>query len=124
AKLIAVEGASQVCSGGIVCYDTKVKQEVLGVSANTIQSKGTVSEACALEMAAKVRDRLGANIGISFTGVAGRESIEGQRSGAGYIAICTDEEQIVDKCSVQVDRSSNRKRATLKGFELLFNYIK
>ncbi|HLR40444.1 MAG TPA: competence/damage-inducible protein A [Virgibacillus sp.] len=124
AKLVAVEGASQVCSGGIVCYDTKVKQDVLGVSANTIQSKGTVSEACALEMAAKVRDRLGANIGISFTGVAGLESIEGQPSGTVYIAICTDEEQKVEKFSFQGDRNSNRKRATLKGFELLFNYMK
>src|SRR5699024_11936416 len=85
-------------------------------------SKGTVSEACALEMAAKVRDRLGANIGISFTGVAGLESIEGQPSGTVYIAICTDEEQKVEKFSFQGDRNSNRKRATLKGFELLFNY--
>src|SRR5699024_8324189 len=81
-------------------------------------------EACALEMAAKVRDRLGANIGISFTGVAGLESIEGQPSGTVYIAICTDEEQKVEKFSFQGDRYSNRNIATLKGFDLLFNYMK
>lgn len=124
AKLVAVEGASEVCSGGIVCYDTKVKQDVLGVSATTIRSKGTVSEACAIEMAVKVRDKLGANIGISFTGIAGPGSIEGQPSGTVYIAICTDEKQMVEKFSFQGDRNANRRRATLKGFELLFNYLK
>src|SRR5699024_3305469 len=124
AKLIAVEGASQVCSGGIVCYDTKVKEEGLGVSANTIQSKGTVSEACALDMGAQVRDRVGAGLGVSGPGVAGREAIEEQPSGTVYIAVCTGEEEKVEECSFQGDRNSNRRIATLKGFEFLFNYMK
>lgn len=124
-RLIAVEGASQVCRGGIVCYDAHVKQQVLGVSSNTIQSKGTVSEECALEMATNVYKRLDSNIGIAFTGVAGPGSIDGQAAGTVYIAICTDEgRKKVEKFYFQGDRNTNRKKAVVKGFELLFNFIK
>ncbi|UJL47996.1 competence/damage-inducible protein A [Virgibacillus sp. NKC19-16] len=124
-KLISVEGASSVCRGGIVCYDTKVKQDVLGVSNDVIQSKGVVSPDCALEMADNVRRKLDAAIGISFTGVAGPSEVEGKPAGTVYIAICQDSgEQSVEKFTFQGTRNSVRRRATLKGLEILFKYLK
>lgn len=123
-KLIAVEGASQVCPGGIICYDTKVKQDVLGVSPDTIQEKGTVSEECALEMAMNVCRELCADIGIAFTGVAGPESIESQPAGACYIAIYTEQgQQKAEKFVFQGDRNTIREKAAFKGFQLLFNWL-
>lgn len=123
-KLISVDGASQVCSGGIVCYDKKVKVEVLGVSEETIQTMGTISEACALEMAVNVRERLDSTIGISFTGVAGPDEIEGQPVGTVYIAISDNEQQQVNKFSFQGDRNTIRRKTVLKGFELLLKHLK
>ncbi|WP_373896074.1 competence/damage-inducible protein A [Virgibacillus sp. CBA3643] len=124
-KLISVEGASSVCRGGIVCYDTKVKQDVLNVSNEVVQDKGVVSAECALEMADNVRRKLDASIGISFTGVAGPGEVEGNPVGTVYIAICQNTgEQLVEKFAFQGTRNSVRRRATLKGLEILFKYLK
>lgn len=124
-KLISIEGASTVCPGGLVCYDTSVKKDVLKVSPHTISKKGVVSRECALEMATNIRQLMGANIGISFTGVAGPTSIEGEQVGTVYIAISSDTgEEEVQKFIFQGDRDTIRRRATIKGFEILFNYLK
>jgi nicotinamide-nucleotide amidase len=124
-KLISVEGASQVCLGGIISYDANTKQNLLGVSAETIKKKGTVSEACAIEMAANVNKKLGSDIGISFTGVAGPVESEGKPAGTVFIAVSDrNGNQVSKEFSFQGDRNTIRRRAMLKGFELLLNFLK
>jgi len=124
-RLISVSGASNVCRGGIVCYDTNVKQDVLGVSKETIQNKGTVSEECALEMAEQVSSKLDADIGISFTGVAGPDEVEGKGVGTVYIALTTSNgDKKVEKFIFSGDRNAIRRRATLKGLEIVFHFLK
>ncbi|MEC5422622.1 competence/damage-inducible protein A [Virgibacillus sp. C22-A2] len=124
-KLISVEGASQVCRGGIVCYDNKVKQNIVGVTRETIENKGPVSEACAVELAAAINDKLDSSIGISFTGEAGPTSASDQPVGTVYIAICTEAGyKQVNRFTFQGDRNSIRDKAALKGFELLLKYLK
>lgn len=123
--LVSFEGASKVCPGGVVCYDEKVKQYLLKVSPETIQNKGTVSEACALEMAANICDVLDADIGIAFTGVAGPDMIEGQAVGTVYIAIGEKNgRSIAEQHFFSGNRHSIRQKAVIKGFELLFHFLK
>ena len=71
ARLTAVPGASRALRGGVVAYSNRAKRDVLGVDPATIEAHGAVSEAVALEMAAGVRDRLAADVGVGVTGVAG-----------------------------------------------------
>ena len=124
-KLISSPGVSSVCRGGIVCYDKRVKEKVLHVSKKTIEEKGTVSKECALELAKNICDVLDAHIGISFTGVAGPDSLEGHPVGTVFVSIySTSGEQIVEQFIFQGDRNTVRKRAMLKGFELLYNFLK
>ncbi|GAB3794979.1 competence/damage-inducible protein A [Virgibacillus kimchii] len=124
-KLVSVEGASRVCRGGIIAYDENVKQQLLGVSAETLRRSGTVSEACAIEMASNVYKKLQADIGISFTGVAGPVQSEGKPPGMVFIAICDRKgNQVSKEFSFQGDRNTIRRRAMLKGFELLLNLLK
>ncbi|MEN1969934.1 competence/damage-inducible protein A [Lentibacillus sp. N15] len=124
-RLVAIEGASAVFAGGIVCYDTKVKENILHVSTATIEKKGTVSEECALEMATNISNQMDATVGISFTGVAGPDTIEGQKAGTVYIAIVNrDGHQQVEKFTFPGNRQAVRKRAVIKGYELLFHYLK
>lgn len=124
-RLISVDGAGEVCPGGIVCYDPKVKQHVLQVSADTIKNEGVVSDECAAELAKNVCDVLGSDIGISFTGVAGPNSLEGQPPGTVYIGIYSKKgEQFVGKFTFPGDRNAIRRRSVIKGFELLLNYLK
>jgi len=124
-RLISFPGASQISPGAVVCYDSQVKINTLNVRSETIKNDSAVSEACALEMASNVRDVLKADIGISFTGEAGPFTKEERPTGTVYIAIVTNSGySFVEKFLFQGDRTMIRHRATLKGYELLFNYLK
>ncbi|SFA76436.1 nicotinamide-nucleotide amidase [Lentibacillus halodurans] len=124
-KLISIPGASHVCRGGIVCYDTEVKENVLRVSPELIQQYGTVSEECALAMAENVCTLLDTHVGISFTGVAGPDNVEGHPAGTVFIAVHERSgKQLSQKYTFQGDRQTIRKRTVLKGYELLYNLLK
>jgi nicotinamide-nucleotide amidase len=69
--LTAIAGMSQSYLGGAVSYANQAKVELLGVPAHLIENHGAVSPEVAAAMAEGVRTRLGADIGLSTTGVAG-----------------------------------------------------
>jgi nicotinamide-nucleotide amidase len=71
ARLTAVPGSSAVFRGGVVAYADAVKTALLDVPAGEIAAHGAVSEPVARSMAAGARRRLGAEIGIGVTGIAG-----------------------------------------------------
>ncbi len=70
-RLTSVPGSSDYVAGGIVAYADAVKHELLGVDAALLRSEGAVSAAVAEAMAVGVRQRLGADVGVSVTGIAG-----------------------------------------------------
>lgn len=124
-RLINVPGASKIIPGSMICYDTKIKRDVLKVSAATLQQFGAVSEQCATEMAKNVAKMYQTDYGISFTGVAGPKRSEGKPVGTVYIAIYDQYgKSIVEKVFFQGDRYSIRHRAVLKGYELLLKVLK
>lgn len=82
ARLTAIAGASDVFRGAVVSYATDVKQTVLGVAEGPV-----VSEAAARQMAHGVRERLGADVGLSLTGVAGPTEQDGQPVGTLYVGM-------------------------------------
>ncbi len=69
--LTDVPGSSAVYLGGVVAYSNEVKSRQLGVPADLIERHGAVSEEVALAMARGARDRLGADLAVAITGVAG-----------------------------------------------------
>ena len=70
-RLTGVGGASDVFLGSVVAYANDVKEGALGVSPELIASHGAVSAEVAAAMAAGVRERLGADVAVAVTGVAG-----------------------------------------------------
>ncbi len=70
-RISAVSGASQVLRGGFVTYTNEIKHALLGVSTQTLDRYGAVSAEVALEMARGARERLGVDIAVSATGLAG-----------------------------------------------------
>ncbi len=64
-------GASAFFLGGIVAYADRVKEQELGVAPELLRREGAVSRAVAGAMARGVRERLGADLGLSVTGIAG-----------------------------------------------------
>jgi nicotinamide-nucleotide amidase len=70
-RLTNIPGSSDVFLGGVIAYHNDVKKGLLGVSAEVMKRHGAVSEEVALQMAAGVRERTGADVGVSVTGIAG-----------------------------------------------------
>jgi nicotinamide-nucleotide amidase len=70
-RLTEISGVSSVYYGGVVAYDNSVKINMLGVNPETLKNHGAVSEQTACEMARGIAERLGADIGVSTTGIAG-----------------------------------------------------
>lgn len=125
-KFVSVNGASSQFNGGIVSYATSTKVDVLRVSKETIEKYGTVSEACAIEMARNVCTLMDANISLSFTGVAGPQPTEAKAVGTVFICLYDRDQsvEIVNQYQLKGGRKEIRHRAVLKGFEMLFKYLK
>jgi PncC family amidohydrolase len=71
ARITAISGSSGYFLGGIVAYSNAAKASLLGVSEETLATRGAVSAECAREMAAGARRALGADLAVATTGIAG-----------------------------------------------------
>jgi competence/damage-inducible protein CinA-like protein len=70
-RLTNVPGSSVYVKGGVIAYSNEIKQQSLGVRADTLAARGAVSEETAAEMATGVRRVLGSDLGLAVTGIAG-----------------------------------------------------
>ena len=70
-RLTNIPGSSDVFLGGVIAYHNDVKIDLLGVTAADLEKHGAVSEEVALQMAAGIRSKTSADIGVSITGIAG-----------------------------------------------------
>ena len=110
-RLTDVAGCSDVFTGGCVTYANEAKIELLGVDPDTLAKYGAVSEQVALQMARGVRERLGTDVGISTTGIAGPGGGTPEKPvGTVWIAISTKEG---DRARL-LQLSSKRERAYLR----------
>src|SRR5215213_9662264 len=90
--LATVTSASSFFRGGVVAYQEQVKRSILGVTA-----QGMVSSPAAVEMVTGVVKLLDADAGVSTTGVAGDDPVDGKPSGTVFIATFVDAESRVDE---------------------------
>ncbi|MCM3214672.1 competence/damage-inducible protein A [Niallia taxi] len=115
-EMTNIPGAGNVFSGGVVCYTNEVKQNVLSVKEETIANDGVVSEQCAIELAENVAKLIDTDIGISFTGVAGPDELEGHPVGTVYIGISIKGQPTTcEKLLLGGGRSANRSRSAKYG---------
>ncbi|MEV7973053.1 CinA family protein [Cellulomonas sp. NPDC089187] len=108
ATLVDVPGASRVFRGAVVAYATDLKAQLLGVEPALLADHGAVHPEVARQMARGVRERLGADVGLATTGVAGPDPQDGRAPGTVYVAASTRDGERVRELSVDGDRGEVR----------------
>jgi nicotinamide-nucleotide amidase len=123
ARITSVQDASKYFAGGAVTYAPDAKRSVLGVSSETIRDHGTVSEECALEMARGVRNAFGSDVGLSTTGVAGPDRLEGKDPGTVWVALAAEDAEESRTFRAPGDREQVRRWAEQAALDLLRKYL-
>ena len=120
ARLTSVPGSSDVFLGSIVSYANDVKEQELGVPRETLERHGAVSAETAAAMAAGIRARLHADVGVSVTGIAGPGGGSDEKPvGLVYVHAETPEASQGIEFTYGQDRESIRRRATVASLHLL-----
>ena len=124
AYITAVSGVSEIFEMGLTSYSCRIKNEKLGVSAETLEKHGAVSSYTANEMAENIRKISGAHIGVSVTGVAGPDGSEGHPPGYVFIGLSAKEKSVTQLLNIEpVSRDYVREKATEAIFNLINKYI-
>lgn len=121
AKLLTdVPGCSKVFKGSVVAYSNEIKENILGVSSGTLSKYGAVSAECAEELVKGVAERLGTNVAIATTGIAGPDGGTPEKPvGMVFIAVKYQNKIIVKELILRRSRSQIRERAAAKALNLL-----
>ncbi|WP_338736955.1 CinA family protein [Candidatus Dehalogenimonas loeffleri] len=124
ARIIGVPGASDYCRGGIIAYHNEVKMSLAGVKYATLLAFGAVSARVAEEMAAGGRQRLGVDICISDTGIAGPGGgNDNKPAGLFYLGLATAEGVRHRKYIFKGSRQQNRTAAVNAALEWLLEEL-
>jgi nicotinamide-nucleotide amidase len=119
AALTDTAGASLVVRGGVIAYATDLKAGVLGVDAVLLARAGSVDVEVAEQMASGVRSLMGATYGLSTTGVAGPEPLQGQPVGTVFVAVVGPGSSRVRALCLVGDRAGIRAQSVLAALTLL-----
>ncbi len=115
-----VPGSSGYFRGGVVSYADEAKRLLLDVGADLLAAHGAVSAQVARAMAVGARARLGADLAVSVTGVAGPEGGTAAKPvGLVYIAVADDGGVEVRRFVWSGDRAANKEASSRAAIELL-----
>jgi nicotinamide-nucleotide amidase len=123
-EMASFSGVSSNLRGGVVCYSNEVKMKLVNVKKETLQVHGAVSKECAAELAENIRNLLNSDIGISFTGVAGPDPLEGKSPGTIWIGIAIKNHATKTfLLELASNRNSNRLRTVKYGCHYLIKEL-
>ena len=118
--ITSVPGSSEVYLGGVVSYSNQVKNEVLGVSAESLEKYGAVSPQVAEEMAAGARRLMRADVAVSVTGIAGPGGGSDEKPvGLVWFGLAAPDRVRSEKKFFQGDRASVRAQAVVHALGML-----
>ena len=124
AAITEVAGSSAYFAGGIVSYSNGAKSGLLGVAEELLATKGAVSAEVAIAMAQGVRERLGTDLSVSVTGIAGPEADGTDKPvGLTFIALAGPELILVKQFNWDTDRAENRRLSVRAGLRMALDWL-
>jgi nicotinamide-nucleotide amidase len=123
-RLTDIPGSSEYFKGGIVSYTNEVKNRVLGVGQEILNTFGAVSEETAVAMAQGAREKTNADLGLSVTGVAGPGGGTAEKPrGLVYIALAAADKVICREHHFAGSRAAVRQGSVNSALNLLRQYL-
>jgi len=124
-RITNVAGSSAYFVGGVVAYANEAKETLLSVQAATLAAHGAVSEETAREMARGVRQRLGADLAVAITGIAGPTGGTPDKPvGLTYVALSAPGVDLVERHVWTGERLENKEASAEAALRLVADYLK
>ena len=124
ASLADFSGVSAIFKGGFVTYSLEEKAKMLDIPQAELEIHGVVSTYTAEKMAEQAREKTASDIGISLTGVAGPESLEGHPAGTVFIGLSQESGTEVIRVNIGGrSRTDVRKIAVMHAFNLVLKAL-
>ena len=122
--LSELAGSSQIFNGSIVAYQNFIKENILNVSSEILESKGAVSGECVEAMAVGASRLLGSDIAISISGVAGPSGgSDAKPVGTIWFGLSVGDKVSSYKFHFRGNREAVRNRAAYQAIRLLIHAV-
>ena len=119
-----IAGSSGYFVGGIVSYSNEAKRDLLGVDPAVLAAHGAVSAQVARAMAIGARERFGATLAASVTGIAGPDGgTTAKPVGLTYIGVADADGVDVRRIVWSGDRAANRRDSAIAVLEVLLGRV-
>ena len=123
-RITDIPGASATLKGGVVVYTNEAKHLLLGIPMETIEGYGAVSFEVAAELAERVRRKLGADLGVGVTGLAGPDGDGVHEVGTVFLSLSDGKRTWVrEKHLTNRDRATVRLQACQNVFDMVRRYL-
>jgi nicotinamide-nucleotide amidase len=117
-------GSSNYFMGGLMAYSNKSKIDLLNVSPEVIEKRGAVSDKTVREMTEGVKKRMGTDIGLAVTGIAGPEGGSREKPvGTVHIGLSTDRETFAGKYRFWGTRKQIKKNTAMMALDWVRRYL-
>lgn len=118
--ITSVPGSSGYYEGSVISYANQIKINELGVSPETLQTVGAVSEACVIQMAEGVRKKFNTDYAISTSGIAGPDGGSAEKPvGTVWIAVSSSSQTVAQQFNMGDNRERTIHRTALQGLDML-----
>ncbi|HEY3164431.1 MAG TPA: CinA family protein [Candidatus Limnocylindrales bacterium] len=124
ATLTEIPGSSGYFVGGVVSYSNDAKRDLLGVDPDVLEAHGAVSAQVARAMAVGARERFGARLAASVTGIAGPDGGTAAKPvGLTYIGVADADGVEIRRVVWPGDRAANRRDSAIAAIEMLLTRV-
>ena len=125
AAITSVPGSSQFYKGGVVGYSNEVKENMLHVSHETLETYGAVSEETITEMIKGAMNTLKTDFAVATSGIAGPGGGSAEKPvGLIWVAAGNKDKVLTQKLEGDYGREINIARATQAALALLLTLIR
>jgi len=123
-RITEIPGSSEYFLGGVVAYSNPIKESLLHVQHETLETVGAVSEETAREMARGAREVMSATVGASVTGIAGPGGAsEDKPVGLTFMSVSTPDGEWVERHVFEGDRHANKQASAEAALKLVLQVL-